>query len=73
MGMLCLSRKKGEKVIIGDGLGTITILDIIDEKVRLGFDFPRDIAIHREEIQKLINEKAKDSENDESSVTQTGT
>jgi carbon storage regulator len=53
--MLCLSRKRNEKVIIDNKI-TVTVLDIQGERVRLGFEGPKEIPIHREEIQKIIND-----------------
>jgi carbon storage regulator len=53
--MLVLSRKKNEKITIGDNI-TITVVDIRGGKVRLGFDAPREIPVHREEVFKAIKE-----------------
>jgi carbon storage regulator len=47
--MLCLSRKLGEKIYIGNNI-TITVIDIDRGKVRLGIDAPRDIQIDRAEL-----------------------
>ncbi len=41
--------------MIGDNI-TITIVDIRGGKVRLGFDAPREIPVHREEVFKAIKE-----------------
>lgn len=59
--MLVLSRKKNEKLIIGDGLIEITIVDIRNNKVRLGIDSPKDISINREEIHKKIQKENDDN------------
>lgn len=47
--MLVLSRKKDEKVVIGDSI-TIMVVEIRGDKVRLGIEAPRDITVHREEV-----------------------
>ncbi|MGL4362150.1 MAG: carbon storage regulator CsrA [Cellulosilyticaceae bacterium] len=47
--MLALTRKKDESIII-DGKIKIQVLDIIDGKVRIGIDAPKEMTIHREEI-----------------------
>jgi len=48
--MLVLTRSVGERLIIGDGEITLTILDVRGNQVRLGIDAPKDISVHREEI-----------------------
>jgi carbon storage regulator CsrA len=47
--MLVLSRKAGEKVIIGNDI-TITLVEIDGNRVRLGIDAPDDIRILRAEL-----------------------
>ncbi len=47
--MLVLSRQKDEAVLIGDNV-TVRVVDIRGDKVRLGFDAPKDVKIHREEV-----------------------
>lgn len=57
--MLVLSRKEGESVMIGDDVELI-IVEIRPEfkKVRLGFNAPRNLTIHRKEIWLAINEES---------------
>ena len=47
--MLVLSRKLGEKILIGDNI-SITVVDIDRGKIRLGIEAPRDIPIFRQEL-----------------------
>lgn len=47
--MLVLSRKKNEVIRIGTDI-IITIVDIRGDKVRLGFEAPKDVPIHRQEV-----------------------
>ncbi len=47
--MLVLSRKKGEVVRIGSEIA-ITVLEIRNGTVKLGFSCPREVAIRREEV-----------------------
>ena len=54
--MLVLSRKKDEKIIIGDNI-SIMIVDIQGDKVRLGIDAPREVTVHREEVYQAIRNK----------------
>lgn len=50
--MLCLSRKKGQKIIIGTGADRIeiTVVDIDRGKIRLGIVAPKDVPIFRSEL-----------------------
>jgi carbon storage regulator len=47
--MLVLSRKRDERILIGDKI-VVTIVDIRGDKVRIGIEAPPDVAVHREEI-----------------------
>jgi carbon storage regulator len=47
--MLVLSRKLGEKLVIGDNV-TITVVDIDRGKIRLGIEAPREVAVYRSEL-----------------------
>ena len=47
--MLVLSRKKDEKIVIGDNI-TIMVLEIRGDKVRLGIDAAKDVPVDRFEI-----------------------
>lgn len=53
--MLILSRYRDDScVVVGpDGktvLGTVKVVDVRGNKVRLGFEFPTDHGVHREEV-----------------------
>lgn len=47
--MLILSRKKGEKICVGNDI-TIMIVDIRGDQVQVGIDAPREVPVDREEI-----------------------
>ena len=51
--MLVLSRRKNERIIINDDI-TVMIVDIRGDKVRLGIEAPREVAVHRSEIYEAI-------------------
>lgn len=51
--MLVLSRKKDEKIMIGESI-TLMVIEIRGDKVRLGIEAPRDVAVHREEVYDAI-------------------
>ena len=47
--MLVLSRKNGEKVLIGDNI-VVTILEHRGGYTRVGIEAPKDVAVLREEV-----------------------
>ncbi len=47
--MLVLSRKLGERIIIGDQI-VVTVVKLDHGQVRLGIEAPREIGVFREEI-----------------------
>ena len=47
--MLVLSRKLGEKIVIGDNI-VLTVVKIDRNQIRLGIEAPRDVLVFREEI-----------------------
>jgi carbon storage regulator len=49
MKMLVLSRKLGEKIVIGDNI-VITVVKIDRNQIRIGIEAPHDIPVYREEI-----------------------
>ena len=51
--MLVLSRKVNERIVVGDSL-VITITAIRGDRVRLGFEGPPGVKIHREEVLRRI-------------------
>lgn len=51
--MLVLSRKKDEKIIIGDSI-TLMVVEIRGDKVRLGIEAPKEVSVHREEVYEAI-------------------
>ena len=51
--MLVLSRKRGERIRIGDSV-EVTVLAISGSRVKLGFSGPPDVWIHREEVNRQV-------------------
>ena len=47
--MLVLSRKPGEKVVIGNGI-TVTVVEVQGNRVRVGIDAPEQVRILRGEL-----------------------
>ena len=48
--MLVLSRKKSERIVIGNGDIVITLVEIRGDKVKIGIEAPESIAVHRREV-----------------------
>lgn len=72
--MLALTRRAGEEVVIGDPanpLGVIRVVELHGDKVRLSFDFPREVQINRKELadQKAQGKQAPPAPSDDSQST----
>lgn len=51
--MLVITRREGEEVVIGDPknpIGIVRVASVKGERVRIAFDFPREVDINRREI-----------------------
>ena len=57
--MLVLSRKKDEKIIIGDNI-TVMVIEIRGDKVRLGIEAPKETPVHRKEVYEAIQTAHRD-------------
>ena len=55
--MLVLSRKVGERILIGDHV-TVTVVRITGGGVRIGIEAPSDMAGIREELQDQLEQTA---------------
>lgn len=67
--MLVLTRKIGEKVMIGNDV-TVTILGLFGNHVRLGINAPKSVDIHREEIYVKIQNETSDSDGTQVAIGQ---
>ena len=47
--MLVLSRKLGEKIVIGNNI-VVTVVKIDRNQIRIGIEAPQDVPVFREEI-----------------------
>ena len=58
--LLILTRKVGEKIIIGDNV-TVMVAGVKGKQVLLGIEAPIEIEVHREEVyQRILKERAAD-------------
>lgn len=56
--MLVLSRKVGEKIILGDDI-VVQVTKIVGNKVSIGIEAPESLLIYREEIWNTKRKKKK--------------
>jgi carbon storage regulator len=61
--MLVLSRKLGEKIVIGENI-VVTVVKIDRNQIRIGIEAPQEIPVYREEISpsRIANTKPSSSE-----------
>lgn len=58
--MLVLSRKVGEKIVIGDDV-TVVVGRVSGNRVSIGIDAPEDVKVIRGELKRFRDEFAKDN------------
>jgi carbon storage regulator len=60
--VLVITRREGEEVVIGDPrnpIGIVRIAAIKGDRVRIAFDFPRTVDVHRREVaDQIIGEQS---------------
>jgi carbon storage regulator len=54
--MLVLSRKSGERILIGEDV-EVVVLDVQGDRVKLGFIAPRYVPIFRAEIHQQLDDR----------------
>lgn len=59
-GMLALTRRVGERLVMMDGVVTVKVVKIDGDRVVLGLEAPREIAIHRLEAYEQLKKVGKD-------------
>ncbi len=59
--MLVLSRQRDQSIMIGDDV-EITIVDVRGDKVRIGINAPKEVAVHRKEVYEAIRRESQTGE-----------
>jgi carbon storage regulator len=59
--MLVLSRKRDERIVIGDNI-VITVVEVRGDKVRLGIEAPSEVPVHRQEVLDAMKRSASNSQ-----------
>jgi len=54
--MLVLTRKKGQSIMLGDGI-EISVVEVNGDAVRIGIKAPKELTIYRREIYEAIQEE----------------
>lgn len=60
--MLILTRRVGERLMIGEDVH-VTVLSVQGNQVRIGIDAPKDVAVHREEVFKRLQQEQEQAKN----------
>ena len=70
--MLVLSRKEGERLVIGDNV-IITVTRISGNRITLGIEAPRDVRVMRGELERHDESNEQAASNDKRSYRSLGT
>jgi carbon storage regulator len=54
--VLIITRKEGEKVMIGDDV-VVTVVEVNGNTIRLGIDAPRALPVYREELWAAVRDE----------------
>ena len=54
--MLIITRRPGEKVMVGDDI-VVHIMEIVGNSVRVGIEAPRSVPVYREEIWNAVRDE----------------
>jgi carbon storage regulator len=66
--MLVLTRKIDEGIVF-NGPGRVVVVDIVGDKVRLGFEADKAVAIHRDEVAAAIVHERERKRCDDNSIS----
>ncbi len=68
-GMLVLTRKIGETIIIGEHI-EIKVIEAKGDQIKLGISAPKDVEIHRKEVYESIQNENRQAVNNTFSLEQ---
>ena len=54
--MLIITRRQGEKVMLGDDV-VVEVIEVSGSSVRIGIDAPRSLPVYREEIWRAVRDE----------------
>ena len=54
--MLIITRRPGEKIMIGDDV-VVHVMEIVGNSVRVGIEAPRSVPVYREEIWNAVRDE----------------
>jgi len=57
--MLVLTRRINESIVINDDV-SVLVVEVRGDRVRLGIEAPKDVAVHRKEVYDVIKESRPD-------------
>ncbi len=59
-GVLVLSRRIGEEIIIGEDI-VLTVVDVRNDSVRLGIKAPRSVSVNRAEVRQAVESENREA------------
>jgi carbon storage regulator len=70
--MLIITRRKGEKFMVGDDI-VVHVLQVVGHSVRIGIEAPRSVPVLREELWNAVREENRGAQSPASVQPPTGT
>ena len=61
--MLIISRRPGERIVVGDNV-RVEVIEVTGQNVRIGIDAPRAIPVYREELWEAVRQANREAARD---------
>jgi carbon storage regulator len=55
--VLIITRRAGERIMVGDDVVVVEIMEIVGNSVRVGISAPRSVPVYREEIYTAVRDE----------------